>query len=560
MLYETILRREDAHRYRAAGWWPDRLLNDALAVAVARYPGRTALVDARGRMSYATLQAQVDQCAIGLLKLGVRKGDVVTAQLPNWNEFVVLTLALERFGAVINPVAPIFRQHELRVMLRLASSVAAVIPASFRGWDFAAMYAELKADAPELKHLVVIDGDADATDDGILSWNELLARGAGPSADREALQWLRPGPDDITSLLFTSGTTGEPKGVMHTANTLGAILEAMIERLQLTDGDVFHMASTVGHMTGYEMGVRLPLYLGARAVYQDIWDAEEFVRLIQAERVTYTLGATPFLADTLRAPNLAQRDIRSLRNFVCGGAPIPRTLATDAVTHMSCQLVPCWGMTEVGPVTMTRPDDPIERVVTTDGCVYPQMELTVRDSNGIVCPPGQEGDLYTRGAFLFAGYVQGREFTQQFFTPDGWFATGDRGVMDAAGYVRITGRSKDIIIRAGENVPVKEIEDVLLQHPNIRSVALVGVPDACLGEVGCACIIPEPGETLTLPEMRAFLAAQQVTRQFWPERIQVMDAFPTTPSGKVQKFQLRQMLACETPEALSVFASRLLVQ
>ena len=559
MLYETILTCEDADRYRAANWWPDRLLNDALAVAVARYPGRTALVDTRGRMSYATLQTQVDQCALGLLTLGVRKGDVVTAQLPNWNEFVVLTLALERIGAVINPVAPIFRQRELRDMLRIAGSVAAVIPSSFRGWDFAAMYAELKADAPELKHLVVIDGEAHATEDGIIAWSELLANGAGPSADREALERLHPGPDDVTALLFTSGTTGEPKGVMHTANTLGAILEAMIERLQLTDGDVFHMASTVGHMTGYEMGVRLPLYLGARAVYQDIWDAEEFVRLIEAERVTFTIGATPFLADTLRTSNLAQRDIRSLRNFVCGGAPIPRTLATETVTRVSCQLVPCWGMTEVGPVTMTCPDDPIERVVTTDGCVYPQMELTARDPNGIVCAPGQEGDLYTRGAFLFAGYVQGREFTQQFFTPDGWFATGDRGVMDAAGYVRITGRSKDIIIRAGENVPVKEIEDVLLQHPNVRSVALVGVPDARLGEVGCACIIPEPGETLTLPEMCAFLAAQQVTRQFWPERIQVMDAFPTTPSGKVQKFELRQMLACETPEAL-VSASALLAQ
>jgi non-ribosomal peptide synthetase component E (peptide arylation enzyme) len=166
MVYETILTREDADRYRAAGWWPDRLLNDAVAVAVARYPGRTALVDARGRMSYATLQAQVEQCALGLLTLGVRKGDVVTTQLPNWNEFVVLTLALERIGAIVNPVAPIFRQRELRDMLRIGRSVAAVMPASFRGWDFAAMYAELKADAPELKHLVVIDRDADATDDG----------------------------------------------------------------------------------------------------------------------------------------------------------------------------------------------------------------------------------------------------------------------------------------------------------------------------------------------------------------------------------------------------------
>jgi cyclohexanecarboxylate-CoA ligase len=182
------------------------------------------------------------------------------------------------------------------------------------------------------------------------------------------------------------------------------------------------------------------------------------------------------------------------------------------------------------------------------------MELTVRDSLGKDCPAGQEGDLYARGAFLFAGYIQGRRFTAQSFTEDGWFTTGDRAVMDSAGYIRITGRSKDIMIRAGENVPVKEIEDVLTQNPRVRSVALVGLPDPRLGEIGCACIIPEPGETVTLDDLREFLAAQQVTRQFWPERVQLMDAFPTTPSGKVQKFQLRLMLnaahSVQTPVAL----------
>lgn len=192
MLYETILMREDADRYRAAGWWPDRLLNDALAVAVARYLARTALVDARGRMSYATLQAQVDQCALGLLTLGVRHGDVVTPQLPNWNEFVVLTLALEWIGAIINPVAPIFRQRELRVMLRLAGSVAAVIPASFRGWDFAAMYAELKADAPTLKHLIVIDGGVDGQDATTLAWAHFLTNGAAQPVSRGVFEWLVP--------------------------------------------------------------------------------------------------------------------------------------------------------------------------------------------------------------------------------------------------------------------------------------------------------------------------------------------------------------------------------
>jgi cyclohexanecarboxylate-CoA ligase len=551
VLYETILTRADADRYRTTGWWPDRLLNDALAVAVARYPGRVALVDGRDRMTYATLQTQVDQCALGLLAIGIRRGDVVTAQLPNWNEFVVLTLALERIGAVINPVAPIFRQRELRVMLRLAGSVAALIPASFRDWDYPDMYAELQADSSALNHVIVIDGDTNESDDGMLSWSRLLARGAAASPGRDTLDWLRPSPDDVTSVIFTSGTTGEPKGVMHTANTYGAMLEAMTRVNQLTDGDVFHMASTVGHVTGFLVGTRLPLYLGARAIYQDVWDPQEFIRLVEAERVTFTAGATPFLADTLRAPNLALHDIRSLRIFFCGGAPIPRPLAKEAVARLDCRLVPQWGLSEVGPVTTTHPDDPIERVVTSDGRVYPQMELTVRDPGGRSCAPGQEGELYTRGAFVFAGYVQGRRFTEQFFTPDGWFATGDLAVMDADGYIRITGRSKDLIIRGGENVPVKEIEDLIIQHPKVRSVALVGVPDVRLDEVGCACIIPEAGETLTLEELREFLATRQVTRQFWPERLELTDVFPSTPSGKVQKFQLRQMLStarvAETP-------------
>jgi acyl-coenzyme A synthetase/AMP-(fatty) acid ligase len=335
VLYETILSREDADRYRAAGWWPDRLLNDALAVAVARHPGRTALVDARGRMTYATLQAQVEQCALGLLATGIRHGDVVTAQVPNWNEFVVLTLALERIGAVINPVAPIFRHRELRTMLRLAGSRAAVVPSSFRGCDYPAMYAELRRSIPELTHVVVVDGDAGSHDGGFLSWEQLIARGAAQSVDRRVLDWLRPSPDDIALLNFTSGTTGEPKGAMHTANTLGAMLEAMIESYQLSDGDVFHMASTVGHVTGSVAGVRLPIYLGAHAVYQDVWDPAEFISLVEAEHVTFTAGATPFLADTLRAPNLAQHDMRSLRTFLCAGAPIPRRLAKQAVTRRS---------------------------------------------------------------------------------------------------------------------------------------------------------------------------------------------------------------------------------
>jgi len=343
-------------------------------------------------------------------------------------------------------------------------------------------------------------------------------------------------------LIFPSGTTGEPKGVMHTANSLAAAVQGIQLTQGVRDNDVIHMASTFGHQTGFLVGVRLPLHAGAMAVFQDVWEPATFVGLIEQERISFTMGATPFLADTLRAPNLAAHDISSLRLYLCGGAPIPPSLAEEASRLLPCRLVPLWGMSENGAVTMTAPDGPPEKIVTSDGRPYPGMEVAVFDADLRPLPTGEEGDLYARGVATFAGYVQGRHFTEQFFTADGWFNTGDRAVMDADGYIRISGRTKDIIIRGGENVPVKEIEDVLLRHPAVRNVALVATPDPRLGELGCACIIPEPGQKLTLDAMRTYLAEQQVTRQFWPERVELVDEFPMTPSGKVQKFRLREIV------------------
>jgi cyclohexanecarboxylate-CoA ligase len=548
VLYETRLTLELADQYRAAGCWPETLLNDALAESVARQPRHTAVIDARCRVTYAELQQYADQCALGLVDLGVRRGDAVLVQLPNWSEFVVATLALERIGAVINPVAPIFRQHELRSMLRLANPVAAIFASEFRGWDHAAMFVELQAETPSLRSLIGVDDQAEAR---VTPWRQLLARGAELAKYQPALAWLRPSPDDVTELMFTSGTTGEPKGVLHTANTLNSAAGATMRDYHLTGDEVIHMASTLGHQTGFLFGVRMPLLLGATAIFQERWDADAFVRLVDEEQITLTLGATPFLADTLRACRSAGTRATSLRTFFCGGAPIPEPLANAVVAHLDCRLVPCWGMTETAIVTCVQPSDPPEKVVRTDGRPCQGMEISVRDPAGSELLPGQEGDLFARGAQLFVGYVQGRRFTEQSFTADGWLKTGDRARRDADGYIRITGRSKDIIIRGGENVPVKEIEDVLLCHPKVRNVALVGVPDERLGEVGCACMILEPDETLALDELLTFLATRQVTRQFWPERLHVMTEFPMTPSGKVQKFQLRQLLARTASEPVA---------
>lgn len=539
MQYETLLTREQAAGFRAAGWWPDRLLNAYLNDALARHPHKTAITDPRGSLTYTDLRDCADRCALGLLDLGVRRGDAVTMQLPNWKEFVIVTLALERIGAVINPVAPIFRQRELRVMLRLARPVAVITAASFRDFEYPSMYRELQPEAPSLKAIIAVGGEPSGD---VTGWDDLLARGAAQASHRTVLDWLRPDPDDVAELMFTSGTTGEPKGVLHTANTLAAAVEATIKGQRLGEDDVIHMASTLGHQTGFLYGVRMPLHLGARAVFQDVWEPEAFVRLLESERITFSMGATPFLGDTLRAPNLPEHDISSFRIFVCAGAPIPRPLAEEAGRRLPCRLAPAWGMTENAAVTSVLPDDPPEKIITTDGHPYPGMEVAVRDAEGAPLPPGEDGDLYARGPFTFVGYVQGRRFTEQFFTEDGWFATGDRAHMDTDGCIRISGRTKDLVIRGGENVPVKEIEDVLIRHPSVRNVAVVGVPDPRLGEIGCACVILEPGAALSLEEMRAFLAEQQVTRQFWPERIEVLAEFPMTPSGKIQKYQLRALV------------------
>jgi cyclohexanecarboxylate-CoA ligase len=538
MFFETTLSAEAVDRHTASGAYPNRLLNDFVDEWAKARPLKTAIVDARSRYGYQELRARADTAALGFLDCGIRRGDVVTVQLPNWNEFIIVALALERIGAVINPVSPIFRQRELRSILRLARSRAAVMPASFRGFDYPAMYAELGGEFPALATLIVI---GEGVPRGFLDWHELLDRGAERDALRAELGLFRPDPNEVIELMFTSGTTGEPKGVMHTANTISAGADPIRRILGVSPSDVCHMASTLGHQTGFLYGMQLTLRSGARLVLQETWDPVHFVKLLDAERITYTMGATPFLADTLGAPNLADHDTSSLRTFLCGGAPIPRPLGERAISRLSCRLVPVWGMTETGIVTLVSPEDPAAKIAESDGTPYPGAEIAVRGEDGKAAPAGIEGDLWTRTPAMFAGYSQGRSLTARFFDDEGWFDTGDRATADTDGFIRITGRSKDLIIRGGENVPVKEIEDVLIRHRGVRNVALVAVSHPRLGEIGCACVVPDGTVQLSLAELCEFLDEQRVTRQFWPEQLLVLDALPLTPSGKVQKFLLREL-------------------
>jgi cyclohexanecarboxylate-CoA ligase len=538
---DPIIPESRIREMRERGLWPERLLTDFLDDAVREAPDRVAVVDFNsmtGRattLSYRQLQRRAERMAIGLAALGVERGDVVSFQLPNWHEFTTLYLACLRIGAVGNPLMPIFRQRELSFMLGFAESKVLVVPRRFRGFDYPAMVEEIRPALPALRHVLVVTGDGEGTFEQTLCqrrWED-EQDGAALFAER------RMEPNEVCQLLYTSGTTGEPKGVMHTANTLIGNIRQYTERLGLTGRDVVLMASPIAHQTGFLYGLIMPVVLHTKSVLQDIWDAALAARNIQDEGVTFSMASTPFLADLADTPALGQYDTSTLRMFLTAGAPIPRVLVQRAEERLRIRVISAWGMTENGAVTMTRPDDPPEKVFGTDGGPLPGMELRVVDEAGEPLPHGREGRLLVRGMCNFVGYLKKPELFDT--DGDGWFGTGDLATLDDDGYIRITGRSKDVIIRGGENIPVVEVEGALYRHPAVQDVAIVAIPDPRLGERGCAFVVPRPGRTLDFQEMIAFLTQEKMARQYFPERLEILPEMPRTPSGKIQKFRLREM-------------------
>jgi cyclohexanecarboxylate-CoA ligase len=541
MTFETILTAELAEKYTSAGLWTGRVITDYLDEVAAATPDKLAAIDARGQLTWAELKRLSDRAALGLIELGVQPGDVVSYQLPNWTEFLVLHYAASRIGAVNNPLIPIYREREVGFMVGLAKSKVLVVPQEFRGFDYPAMVGKLRGDWPDLDHLLVVDGP---TTESQTSWQEFADTPWEERRDPAELAALRPDANDVTLLIFTSGTTGEPKGVMHTHNTLVAANAPLPERLGVSKDDVIHMASTFAHLTGFLYGVRLPVQVGgATAVYQDVWDPARFIDLVEQHRISYTSAATPFLADTLGRPDLAERDLSSLRIFACMGAPIPRAILRQAKQELpGLTVLGGWGQSENALVTLGKPGDPEEKLVERDGYPWPGMEIRVVDFAGEVLPAGAEGRLQVRGPFLFVGYAERPEMTRASFDGD-WFDTGDLAEIDEDGYLNITGRTKDVIIRGGENIPVAYVENVLYEHPAVMGVAIVGVPDPRLQERACACVVLDEGAELTFDELKEFLAAKGVAKQYWPESLQVMTELPRTASGKIQKFRLRDLVA-----------------
>ena len=549
MNFDPILPQWRLDSEGAKKHWPNKLFSDYVDEAAAATPDKTAwsnfnsMTGVTTALTFKEFQILSDRIALGLAALGVEKDDVVSIQLPNWWEFAAAYTATTRIGAVINPLMPIFRQREIFYMMGFAESKMIIVPRSFRKFDYPAMIEEVRADLPKLEHVLVIGGEGDQAFE-----NALLDPALEEKLDKDALfKERRPGPNDVNLLMYTSGTTGQPKGAMHTANTLVASVKTYAERLELTENDVILMASPFAHLTGFLYGLMLPVYLKAKGVPQDIWGAETCAKLIEEEGATFSMGATPFLADLANTPEVEKYNVDTFKQFVCAGAPIPAVLVREATKKLGVRVVSAWGMTELGLATAVPPWAEIEKSATTDGIPFDSYETKVVDATtGETVPAKSRGLLKARGVGAFVGYLKnpGKYGTDE----EGWFDTGDIAYMDEEGYIRIAGRAKDIIIRGGENIPIAEVEQALYRHPAIQEVAVVAMPDARLGELGCAFVTLKSGTNLSFEDMIAFLEEQKMAKQYLPERLELVDAIPHTPSGKIQKFKLREIAQGFTKE------------
>jgi cyclohexanecarboxylate-CoA ligase len=508
-----------ARRNIGAGFWAGNLIDDYLAAAAARTPMATAVIDRGRTWTYGELHGAVNRFASGLRSRGVVPGDVVSWMLPNWAEAVVVHLAAIRLGAVSNPIIPIYRHQETAFILRQAASKVVVVPHLFRNFDYPAMVDDLRAEVPTLETVVVVGGDT-----GRLSFDDVLAEGREDPID------ARRASDDIALLLYTSGTTSAPKGALHSHDTLDHENRAMIEFFGLSAADVVFMPSPVGHIIGVLYGLQLPFMLGGTVVLLDVWEPARALALIEQHACTFTVAATPFLHGLVHHPSLPDHDVSSLRVFACGGADVPPELIRAATTALGCTVSRGYGSTEYPTATACNSADPVDKRARTDGRPIGPAEVRL----------DPDGELQVRGPELFLGYLD-PSLNAAAFTDDGWLRTGDLARIDPDGYVEIIGRQKDIIIRGGENISAKEVEDHLVEHPAITDAAVVSSPDPILGERVCAVVVRRPGKDVTLTELVDWLTARRMARQKLPERLILLDELPRNASGKVQKFRLRDL-------------------
>ncbi|MGG7292353.1 medium-chain fatty-acid--CoA ligase [Escherichia coli] len=519
--------------YRQQGLWGDASLADYWQQTARAMPDKIAVVDNHGASyTYSALDHAASCLANWMLAKGIESGDRIAFQLPGWCEFTVIYLACLKIGAVSVPLLPSWREAELVWVLNKCQAKMFFAPTLFKQTRPVDLILPLQNQLPQLQQIVGVDKLAPATSS--LSLSQIIA-------DNTPLTTaITTHGDELAAVLFTSGTEGLPKGVMLTHNNILASERAYCARLNLTWQDVFMMPAPLGHATGFLHGVTAPFLIGARSVLLDIFTPDACLALLEQQRCTCMLGATPFVYDLLNLLEKQPADLSALRFFLCGGTTIPKKVAREC-QQRGIKLLSVYGSTESSPHAVVNLDDPLSRFMHTDGYAAAGVEIKVVDDARKTLPPGCEGEEASRGPNVFMGYFDEPELTARALDEEGWYYSGDLCRMDEAGYIKITGRKKDIIVRGGENISSREVEDILLQHPKIHDACVVAMPDERLGERSCAYVVLKaPHHSLSLEDVVAFFSRKRVAKYKYPEHIVVIEKLPRTASGKIQKFLLRK--------------------
>ncbi|WP_236554685.1 AMP-binding protein [Novosphingobium sp. 9U] len=512
-------------RYAGTGLWDERTIADHAEALAQDDPEFVLLIDGAVQITRAQALADAEALSAALHARGMRPGEVLAFQVPNWHEALVINLAAAMSGLVVNPIVPIYRDHEVSQMLADCGAKALFVPGGVRKFDYAAMAQRLAGDLPELRHVFTVRGEGDN------DYAALLAEGRGVAFARPKVE-----PLGVKMVLYTSGTTGRPKGVLHSHVAIARVLRQSGTFWGLKPGEATLMPSPVTHVSGYANGLEAPFICGTSTVLMDGWDAQAALTLIDRHSLVGTVAATPFLVELAAAARDSGKRLPSLRFFACGGAAVPSDLIPAAnAAFARCRAFRVFGASEVPLVSFGWPSDE-HLAATTDGAIV-DYEVRIVDGDDRDLSDGAEGEILARGPAMLLGYADEAQ-TREAITADGFFRTGDLGVRTPQGAITVTGRKKDLIIRGGENISAKEIEDVLHAHPHVREAAVVAMPHARLGEGVCAYVVAR-ADAPSAAALAEHVTSSGLARQKIPERFEFREDLPRTASGKVRKDLLR---------------------
>ena len=537
MITDLKINEEKKKEYYEKGCWTHDTIRDVWERQAQANADKEYVADDQDcRMTYGEVDDAASRLAAWLVSQGIKPGDVVTLQFPNWAEFTIAYVACFKAGAVIQSLARNFNGADLTYAMNLVESRAYIGPTSFHGVDYEQQILNIADDIPTLKVIALVDKKAPKQTD-LPTVAEIVAT-TEPLAEKVPIE-----SDQVACLLSTSGTTGKPKEVMLTHNNLLFSERVFVEGLERTADDVMWMPAPLNHAVGFFHGLVAPMLLGGRSVLMQDFAVKDAIDLINAEGATWSMCSTPFIYDIVKY--LDAHPDESLPTYVlhsCGGAPVPGALIDRAHNHdiLLCEI---FGSTESCPHVFVPPSKCVEWNGDWSGIPFPGIEVRYIDEQGNDVAPGVQGEHISRGPHQFVGYLNEPERTDRALTDDGWWFSGDLGYMDEQGRIRINGRRKEIIIRGGENLSAREIDDNLVGCPGVGESATIGMPDDRLGERICTFVAPLGDTVPTLESVTAYLEGEGVPKRLWPERIEIIEEIPKTLMGKVRRNVLTDELA-----------------